>query len=170
MQVLQYESAAKAGIDVLMGAFDTEETEDDNDDDRPWLTTLAREAPTVNLRGKNVALSSLDSGLSGVVDKLVAIRANHYLVGEPHVCARRSSYTQQIIRERLTEMVNDPDSDLESGLEYFPEEGQFGYITDLDLANKAEEEEEAAEAAGEVSADDDTDFADVERSKFRRWG
>lgn len=132
---------AQLGIDALLGVYEQIE------ESKPRLTTLAIQGPTINLRGKNVPIAQLDSGLSGVLDKLMAIRANRYIVGEPHKCSRKSTYALQIIRERLTEMANNPDSKLSNALDYFPEAGPDSYDLDIELAIWAKEEEEAGESS-----------------------
>lgn len=42
----------------------------------------------------------IDSGWLGILDKLTAIRSRYFLAGEPSVCARRSTFTAQIMEER----------------------------------------------------------------------
>lgn len=42
-----------------------------------------------------------DSGILGILDKLLAIRSDLFIAGRPGVCARKSSFTTRIINERL---------------------------------------------------------------------
>ncbi|RCH81773.1 hypothetical protein CU098_005781 [Rhizopus stolonifer] len=50
----------------------------------------------------NVTLSNLpvDKSVLGIVDKLVAMKAQWFLAGKPNVCAKSSSFTQRISRSR----------------------------------------------------------------------
>lgn len=41
-----------------------------------------------------------DPSVLGIVDKLVAMRAQYFLAGEPGVCAKSSSFTKRIMLER----------------------------------------------------------------------
>lgn len=42
----------------------------------------------------------IDSGWLGILDKLTAIRSRYFIAGEPFVCARRSTFTAQIMDEK----------------------------------------------------------------------
>ncbi|KAI8976118.1 hypothetical protein BDB01DRAFT_804589 [Pilobolus umbonatus] len=42
-----------------------------------------------------------DSGWLGILDKLMAIRSDQFYAGKPKFCARRSTFTAQIINERF---------------------------------------------------------------------
>ncbi|KAI8329300.1 hypothetical protein BC941DRAFT_443169 [Chlamydoabsidia padenii] len=42
-----------------------------------------------------------DSGWLGILDKLLAMRADGFLAGAPGVCGRKSSFTNQIMQQRL---------------------------------------------------------------------
>ncbi|KAF7726929.1 hypothetical protein EC973_008224 [Apophysomyces ossiformis] len=42
-----------------------------------------------------------DPGILGILDKLIAIRANVFVAGRPNVCAKKSSFTSRIIDERV---------------------------------------------------------------------
>lgn len=43
----------------------------------------------------------LDSGWLGILDKLMAIRSDHFFAGKSGVCARKSTFTKQITDERI---------------------------------------------------------------------
>lgn len=49
----------------------------------------------------SASLSGNDSGILGILDKLLAIRSDLFIAGRPGVCARKSSFTTRIIDERL---------------------------------------------------------------------
>ncbi|KAI9012636.1 hypothetical protein CLU79DRAFT_769441 [Phycomyces nitens] len=58
-----------------------------------------------------------DSGLLGIVDKLLAMRADSFLAGVPHVCGRSSSFTTQIVEARKEAMLEG--AILSNSVEYF---------------------------------------------------
>ena len=41
-----------------------------------------------------------DSSVLGIIDKLVAMRAQYFLAGKPTVCGKQSSFTKRIMEER----------------------------------------------------------------------
>ncbi|KAI8449851.1 hypothetical protein BY996DRAFT_7436379 [Phakopsora pachyrhizi] len=43
----------------------------------------------------------LDSGLVGIIEKLIAISSNAFLTGVPNECSKSSSFTKQIVDSRL---------------------------------------------------------------------
>ncbi|KAI8381523.1 uncharacterized protein BYT42DRAFT_494449 [Radiomyces spectabilis] len=47
------------------------------------------------------SIAAEDTGFLGILDKLLAIRADVFLAGKPGVCGRKSSFTSLIIHERL---------------------------------------------------------------------
>ncbi|CAO3600773.1 unnamed protein product [Absidia cylindrospora] len=46
-------------------------------------------------------VARLDPGWLGILDKLLAMRADGFLAGAPGVCGRKSSFTNQIMNQRL---------------------------------------------------------------------
>lgn len=73
------------------------------------LTTLARpDIPYDDLPAKNWHLIPVeamsrpaDKSILGIVDKLVAIRAQWFMYGQPAICGKESSFTRRIRDERL---------------------------------------------------------------------
>jgi hypothetical protein len=66
------------------------------------LTTLVKELPFVKgFQGKkDIPVESLDMGLVGIIDKVMAEDAEIFLAGVPRTCARYSSFTKQVVAER----------------------------------------------------------------------
>ncbi|KAI7879429.1 hypothetical protein K492DRAFT_178632 [Lichtheimia hyalospora FSU 10163] len=62
-----------------------------------------------------------DSGVLGIIDKLLAIHADVFIAGEPGICARRSSFTARIIDERILRRGDDTSitDELSNVVEYF---------------------------------------------------
>ncbi|CDH54920.1 hypothetical protein RO3G_11163 [Lichtheimia corymbifera JMRC:FSU:9682] len=62
-----------------------------------------------------------DSGVLGIIDKLLAIHADVFIAGEPGICARRSSFTARIIDERILRRGDDTSitDELPNVVEYF---------------------------------------------------
>lgn len=63
-----------------------------------------------------------DSGVLGIIDKLLAIHADMFIAGEPGICARRSSFTARIIDDRILRQGDDTTSTtdgLPNVVEYF---------------------------------------------------
>ncbi|KAI9484390.1 hypothetical protein BDB00DRAFT_792912 [Zychaea mexicana] len=52
-------------------------------------------------------LANHDSGVLGIIDKLMAIRADLFIAGKPGVCARRSSFTGRIVDERIARRIEE---------------------------------------------------------------
>ncbi|KAI9273041.1 hypothetical protein BDA99DRAFT_533866 [Phascolomyces articulosus] len=48
-----------------------------------------------------------DSGILGIIDKLMAIRADLFVAGKPGVCARRSSFTGRIVDDRIGRRIEE---------------------------------------------------------------
>ncbi|KAG0144107.1 hypothetical protein CROQUDRAFT_95422 [Cronartium quercuum f. sp. fusiforme G11] len=57
------------------------------------------------------ALSELDTGLVGIIEKLLVVRANIFLTGIPGECSKLSSFTHQIVEQRLN-LIDDDDERL----------------------------------------------------------
>lgn len=55
----------------------------------------------------SASLAEHDAGVLGILDKLLAIRADVFMAGQPGVCARRSSFTTRIIDERIQRLKDD---------------------------------------------------------------
>ncbi|KAI8143212.1 hypothetical protein BJV82DRAFT_668848 [Fennellomyces sp. T-0311] len=53
------------------------------------------------------SLAKQDSGILGIIDKLLAIRADLFMAGKPGVCARRSSFTGRIVDERIARRLDE---------------------------------------------------------------
>ncbi|KAH9808770.1 hypothetical protein DFH28DRAFT_994165 [Melampsora americana] len=47
------------------------------------------------------ALNQLDLGLIGIIEKLIGIRSNVFLTGLPNLCSKSSSFTKQIVENRV---------------------------------------------------------------------
>lgn len=47
------------------------------------------------------ALNQLDTGLIGIIEKLMGIRSNVFLTGLPNFCSKSSSFTKQIVENRI---------------------------------------------------------------------
>ncbi|KAI7853936.1 hypothetical protein BDC45DRAFT_569486 [Circinella umbellata] len=52
-------------------------------------------------------LAGHDSGVLGIIDKLMAIRADLFIAGKPGVCARRSSFTGRIVDDRIHRRIKE---------------------------------------------------------------
>lgn len=52
-------------------------------------------------------IASNDNGVLGIVDKLLAIRADLFIAGKPGVCARKSSFTTRIVDERINRRLDE---------------------------------------------------------------
>lgn len=64
-----------------------------------------------------IAIDKYDEGLLGIVSKMIAVRADVYLSGEPHTCSRISNYAGMIVRERVKAIK--AGAKLRSAVEYF---------------------------------------------------
>ncbi|KAG0165007.1 hypothetical protein DFQ28_000642 [Apophysomyces sp. BC1034] len=53
------------------------------------------------------SIAQSDPGILGIVDKLIAIRADVFVAGQPNICARRSSYTSRIVDERVHRRISE---------------------------------------------------------------
>ncbi|KAG0168727.1 hypothetical protein DFQ28_011396 [Apophysomyces sp. BC1034] len=69
--------------------------------DRPDRPVIDHELPTSwHIYKVPPHVKPYDSGVLGIVDKLVAMRAQWFFAGEPGVCGKSSSFTNQIIDDR----------------------------------------------------------------------
>lgn len=76
-----------------------------------YLTTLKRENQPIpydelpadhwNLIPVTSPVRPPDMSVLGIIDKLVAMRAEYFLAGKPAVCGKQSSFTKRIMEERL---------------------------------------------------------------------
>lgn len=67
----------------------------------PSLSTLGAPPANWTIVPISYDIARHDPGWLGILDKLLAMRADGFLAGAPGVCGRKSSFTNQIMNERL---------------------------------------------------------------------
>lgn len=130
--------AAIAGMDAFLAGFsNTTLTRSPLRKRRSglYLTSQHVQRPSVKFADtdKAVVLEAYDAGMTGVFDKLMAERAAYFYVGEPQRCARYSTFSKQIVLERVRRQ-QEGDVDIVTPVEYFgqPVGSPRHYPTTLD--------------------------------------
>lgn len=66
-----------------------------------------------------VPIHEIAPSLLGIIAKLMAMRADRYITGEPRQCARRSSYAQRIVSARAQKRRDGLGDNLRTLVDYF---------------------------------------------------
>lgn len=85
----------------------------------PEYTSLWLTAPQLS---PPLDLDPMDRGTLGIIDKLVASKANYFLAGQsqgPELCGRSSSYTRAIVAMRIEKGVGTAEGQLGNEVEYW---------------------------------------------------
>lgn len=106
-------------VAVLYGAYNISMSYLSTPETESFLETLREQIPS-SVRLLPVrpppATGGPDQSTLGIVDKLVAMQARWFIAGKGWGCARYSSYTQQIVRERIRKWELQGKVNVEGGL------------------------------------------------------
>ena len=100
------------------------------------LTTIEEQGVFARLPGAPpdsplMPIRDIAPSLLGIVAKLVAMRADRYISGEPRVCARKSSYAQRIVSGRAQRRRDGIGGEIRTLVDYFgpSKRPQYRYST-----------------------------------------